>query len=284
MVKRILVTGASGFIGRHTVQLLEDEGFYVIRGVRRPVDEKESEYFIYIDLNNPEQILALEESIHCDAIVHLGAVVGLNGAGDSDLFLPNVLSSGCIAHLARSWDAHLIFASSVMVNGSKTEKIQLDSPLNPDTPYGRSKALSEMLLQASGTKYCVLRLAGVFGFNGPAHLGLNRAITTVINGGLPTQIGSGRALRNYVYVKDVAKAICHAIEVDLRGIHLVAGGEVLSISEMLQLLCDEFRFGKQPVIRVGGEATDQIISPSTYLPKSRSFQEALNDIHKEISV
>jgi len=283
MVEAVLVTGASGFIGRQTVSSLEKAGLHVIRGVRRPEGEGGLSNFVKIDLNDPSQILSLKDNLRCDAIVHLGALVGLTGETDAELFVPNVLSTGCIACLAKYWDAHLVFASTAMVHGMNAERIQVGSPLNPDTPYGRSKMLAEQLLQASGVKCCILRIAGVFGLNGPDHLGLNRAIASALHGKPPVQIGSGQALRNYVYVKDVAEIITYAIKMDLTGVHLVAGHQLTSVSQMLQLVCDTYLPGKQPFIIDGPEATDQIVTPSTALPKTRSFHDALIDIQEEFS-
>jgi len=281
MNKTVLVTGASGFIGRHTVSTLEKGGMRVIRGVRNPPIGNNTEECVHIELNNPRQILALEETLHCDTIVHLAARVGWTGESDSDLYVSNVLSSGCIAYLARCWNAHLVFASAAIVHGIRAECIRNNSPLTPDTSYGRSKLLAEQLIQYSGANSCVLRFAGVFGTDGPPHLGLNRAITAIRQGICPTQIGSGQALRNYVYVKDVASTIASVIKTNLTGVHLVASDQTLSINQMLQELCDTFLPGKEPIMIDGPEATDQIVTPSPFIPKTRSFQEALRDIQKE---
>jgi UDP-glucose 4-epimerase len=196
------------------------------------------------------------------------------------MFVPNVLSTGCLAYLATLWDAHLIFASTAIVHGVMNETIDLDSPVSPDTAYAKSKWLGEQLLAASNAKHCILRIAGVFGCDGPAHLGLNRAIDGAIKGEPPLQIGSGAALRNYVYVKDVAQAIVYALQERLVGTHLLSGHEVVSVSEMLQQVCDTFAPGLHPVIKDGPQAFNQVITPSIFLPKTREFREALNDIRK----
>ena len=60
------------------------------------------------------------------------------------------------------------------------EKITQDSSVNADTPYGKSKWLAEELIRMSGVNHCILRIGGVFGLNGPMHLGLNRTILNVI--------------------------------------------------------------------------------------------------------
>jgi UDP-glucose 4-epimerase len=223
----------------------------------------------------------MAETVHFDAIVHLGTHVGWSGAAESEMFTPNILSTGCLAHLAKRWNAQLIFASAAIVHGARKEKIESSSPIFPDTDYARTKWLGEQLIMASQAHYCVLRIAGVFGFGGPAHLAMNNALNAAFRGETPTMVGHGRATRNYIYVKDVAHAIEHALRLNLEGTHLLAGNEVLSIGDMLRAICDEFLPGARPLSKEGPEATDQVVDSSSVLPVSRGFREALADIRKE---
>lgn len=275
----VLVTGATGFIGRATVVALAEAGWQVTQGSRL-VSETMEQGTVYLDLADPATLLALAKGARFDAIVHLGTHVGWSGEAESEMFVPNVLSTGCLAYLASLWDSRLIFASAAIVHGVMNETIEPDSAVCPDTAYAKSKWLGEQLLAASNVKYSVLRIAGVFGCDGPAHLGLNRAIDGAIRGEPPLQIGSGTALRNYVYVKDVAQAIVYTLQKCLLGTHLLSGHEIVSVSDMLQQVCDMFTPGLHPVIKDGPQALNQVITPSTFLPKTRGFQEALNDIKK----
>lgn len=279
-IKKVLITGATGFIGRATVSALADGGWQITQGSRLS-RERAAQGTVHLDLAEPATIFALAKGPSFDAVVHIGARVGLSGETESDMFVPNVLSTGCLAYLAKLWDAHLIYSSTAIVHGVRNATINPGSPVCPDTDYARSKWLGEQLLRASNAKHCVLRIAGVFGYNGPTHLGLNRAIDSAIKGEPPMQVGSGAALRNYVYVKDVAKAVVYALEQNIEGTHLLAGHEVLSISEMLQQVCDIFLTGTHPVIKDGAQALNQVITPSIFLPKTRGFSEALIDIRDE---
>ena len=275
--RSVLVTGATGFIGRATVACLMDAGWAVTRGVRptaRPSENGES----YLDLTNPAQILAFENGARFDAIVHLGANVGLSGVTEEEMFTPNILATACLTYLASQWNAHLVYASTAIVCGIKSQMIDASTPVSADTVYAQSKRLSEQLIQASLVHHCIFRIGGVFGSNGPAHLGLNCAIDGALKGKSPIQSGSGGALRNYIYVKDVAEAIVFALQHRLEGTHFLAGSEVTSISQMLQVICNTFLPSQQPVITDGQEALSQVIEPSHFLPKTRGFREAISDI------
>ena len=278
--KTVLVTGANGFLGRATVPALADAGWQVTTGSRSAA-ERLAEGVVRLDLSEPATLLALAKRARFDAIVHLGARIGWASETDGELFVPNVLATGCLAYLAGLWDARLIFASAAIVHGVRKETIESDSPLCPDTAYAKSKWLGEQLLETSNTKHCILRIAGVFGAGAPVHLGLNRAIAGAIKGEPPLQIGSGKALRNYVYVKDVAQVIVYALLEHLGGTHLLAGHEVISVTEMLQGVCDTFLPGQHPVIKDGPEARNQVVKPSRFLPAPREFRAALIDIQKE---
>lgn len=275
--RSVLVTGATGFIGRATVAGLQQAGWEVTRGVRFAAHSL-AEGEIYLDLDNPAVILELERNTRFDAVVHLGANIGWSGASEAEMFTPNILATGCLALLASQWNAHLIYASAAIVCGVKSERIDASTPINADTAYAQSKRLGEQLIEASHVPHCVLRIGGVFGASGPAHLGLNRAIDTALEGNPPTQRGSGSALRNYIYVKDVAEAIVFVLRQRLEGTHLLAGSEVASVSKMLQTICETLLPGLPPIVVEGPEATSQLIEPSKYLPKSRGFREALLDI------
>lgn len=275
--KSVLVTGASGFIGRATVTALAKAGWDVTRALRFTENSKDAKA-IFIDLAKPSTVLSLADKIRFDAIVHIGAHVGWSGQSLDELYVPNVLSTGCLAALSRQWGAHLLFASAAIVSGIRTQKIETTSPSNPDTPYAKSKWLAEELILASECSHCIFRIAGVFGLYGPNHLGINRAIDGAINGLVPTQVGEAAALRNYIYVDDVADSIVFALENKLQGTHLVSGSEALSIQQMLSQICEIFLPGHSVKLKDGKEAVNQVICPSRYLPAGRRFIEALADM------
>ena len=274
-----LVTGASGFVGRAAVAALRNAGWDVTETSRsKPAGGCGD--IVHLDLDDPATILSLPESLQFDAIVHLGARVGWSGETESELLLPNVISTGLLARLAEDRGAYFLFASAAIVHGARSEKIDADSEIILDTVYGKSKWLAEQLASATNARLCILRPGGIFGADGPAHLGLNRSIADARRGRTPLLKGSGNNMRNYVFVKDVAEAILYALDEQLSGIHLLAGRESLPIKEMLQVLCDEFMPGTHPLEENGADALDQVIEPSAALPATRSFREAIIDIRE----
>ena len=279
--KSVLVTGSTGFVGQATASALEDAGWHVVRSSRLKPSDNQSN-IIHLDLADPSTVIVLAKGTRYDAIVHIAAHVGWSDTDESAMYVTNVLSTGYLAHLAYTWNAHIVYASTAIVHGVATEVIDPETPIFLDNSYAKSKWLSEELLKDSNARNCILRMSGVFGHKGPTHLGLNRAIEMAIKGIYPKQIGKGSALRNYIYVKDVASAIAYALEHGLNGTHLLAGHEELSVSEMLKKICEVLAPSISPIMQNGTEAKNQLIKPSLDLPKTRSFVESLIDIRESI--
>jgi nucleoside-diphosphate-sugar epimerase len=276
-LKKILVTGATGFIGSAIAERLEEVGYQVTRTTRVRSGADGTSIF-FLDLSRPETIFRLVDDHNFEAIVHFGADVRLLKCSLTDLYVPNVLATGLLANFAQQTDSLFIFASSIMVHGVKADTFTHENPTNPDTPYGKSKWLAEELVNASGARHCILRIGGVFGLNGPDHLGLNRAIAGAINQTAPQLHGRGNARRNYVYLWDVAETVEHIIRNNIEGTHLLAGSEQSSIRSMLKEVCAVFMPGVNPVQHLGDDATEQLIMPSSDLSETRSFRSALEDI------
>lgn len=279
--KSVLLTGATGFIGSAIFLALEADGWNVFCG-SRDVSKTLQNNTVYIDLSDPRTILNLLKGPRFDAIVHVGAHVGWCGASESAMFCPNVLSTGCLAYLASVWRAHMVYTSAAIIHGSQAEYVDLNMPICLDTPYAKSKWMGEQLILAADVSHCILRIAGVFGLHGPHHLGINNAISRVAGGDAPIQINSGAALRNYIYVKDVAEVVCYVLRNRVTGLHLLAGYEEVTICQMLESICKILLPGLKPQTELGAEAKNQIIKTSDYLPSSRSFIDAIFDIHKDL--
>ncbi|MES2400010.1 MAG: NAD(P)-dependent oxidoreductase [Pseudomonadota bacterium] len=284
MNNSVLVTGGSGFIGTATVRALLSAGWNVTVGSKSKAKALGmAGRLVYLDLRAPHSILALADVERFDVIIHLGAQVDFRESCLGDLFVPNALSTGVLASLARIWGARMIFASTVAVHGLNTDLVDVTSPIVTDNAYANTKWLAEQMIAASGASYCILRIGGVFGLRGPNHLGLNKAIDGALRGIVPVQVGSGAALRNYIYVEDVAAAIAHVLANDVRGTHMLAGHEVISIHQLLCAVCDQFLPGMRPKVVSGIEAKNQILKTSRDLPISRSFQQALIDLKAKLS-
>lgn len=272
----MLITGANGFTGSNLVKMLADSGWYILPLVHHDSGLDNEMVLDFCDSNLRHKLNLLPK---VDVVVHLGARIGLNGWTREDLFTTNVLATAELAEWAKSIGAYFLFSSTAIVCGVRSTHITSDNPPNPDTDYGYSKWLAEEMVKMSGVKSGILRIAGIFGKNGPRHLGINVAINRALQGKMPVQYGNGTIKRNYIYVKDLCDIINYCIENKLESTHLVSGTSVNTVSEMLRIICGVLFDGRGPdYLESKGAPRDQIIEHSSCLPAGRSFKQAIEDI------
>jgi UDP-glucose 4-epimerase len=280
--KRALITGATGFLGGYTIQALLGSGFDVV-ALKRASTELPGVRSVVVDFDDVTQLKRLFMIPRCNVVIHLASNVDLAADASLQSFYPTqVLATTILAALSRSWKAHFVLASSVAVHGDREEYGE-STGIAPSTAYGRSKYLAELILASAGVPHTILRFGGIFGLDGPRHLGLNVAITEALeNDTVPTIHGSGSGRRNYMYVKDAARAVVTAAEDKIAGTHLIAGKERLSIAEMLWALTSTTFNDEEPrVVPNGNRSRDQVIQPSSSFPVGRTFIDALADIVKD---
>ncbi len=265
---RILVTGAGGFLGSAVLRVARAAGLSAIGSGRTGTEYD-------IDLEDPCALLTALDRLRPSAIINCAVRAEFGSGVLANLYGVNVLAPALMAGWTAKTQGRLIHASATLVHGSRAEQVDENSPVNPDTDYGRSKALAEELIRASGCKAAIVRLAGIFGKGGPEHLGLNRAIREATAGRPPVLKGTGSARRNYVYVDDAASALVHCATSGLSGTFHLAGPEGHSIGEMLEMVCEVFLPGTRPVVSAGKDGPSQIVNSSAVLPPGRSFRAAL---------
>jgi nucleoside-diphosphate-sugar epimerase len=271
----VVVTGANGFTGSHLIKSSTSRDWEWVPLVHRG-SGLEGE--IIADFCSEEFSGTLRGIQNVDAVVHLGARVGWEGSSKEDLYVPNVLATAELVNWAKKKGAYFLFASAALIGGEKETRITKETPDSPMGDYLYSKFLAEEIIKFSGIQCSILRIAGIFGRNGPEHLGLNRAIHNALNGKAPVRYGKGLARRNYIYVEDLCDVIRFCIKNRVVGTHLVAGAQVNTVREMLDAICRVFLPGREPDVRSGAAGFDQVVEPSAHLPLGRSFIDALHHI------
>lgn len=260
MKRIVLLTGATGFLGKEVFNAFTSKN-YDINAICS-VSSKAKNH-IPCDLSNPEELISLLHNVKPSIVINLAAKIDFNENTISKLYAVNVLCPAIISDYCLNHDSFFLQASTISVNGNKATMFNIDTPLHPNTSYGKSKLLAEKLIQASGCNFVILRYNGIFGVNGPDHLRINSAINNAKEGIVPSVIGTGDAKRNYIYVKDAAQAIVKCVEERISGIHYL-GGDVKTIKSMLTDICEVFIPNREPEYIAGEDVLDQIIANSDY--------------------
>lgn len=276
---KVLITGSSGFLGRYTTKQFQKAGHTVFCMVRNHTGAKNE---IVCDLSTATRNQLSKLIPKVDIVVHLASEVDFSETLSSRLFRVNTIATSHISHITELMQAKLIFASGMFVHGRQKEQINSQTPEAPDLPYSMSKWIAEQLILSTILNVAILRIGGIFGCNGPTHLGINKAISQALISQIPPQVfGNGNAKRNYIYVKDLARWIQFIAEKDLKGIYYLAGQEVLSIRDMANLIGQTLLGGKEPTQIEGQDPSDQIVKISSLRPELLSFERALEDIKAE---
>ncbi len=274
-MKKVIITGANGFSGGTLIRALEGTQWEPIPFSQFETGLKNEVVVDFCSEQFENRLKALQK---IDAVVHLGARVGWDGSTREQLYKPNVEATAKLAQWAAAHGIYLVFASAATICGEKNPHITAGCSLNTQNDYLYTKWQGEEAIKASGVKHANLRISGIFGKNGPEHLGINRAITGALKGTPPVQYGDGKIKRNYVYVKDLCNIIKHCIDNEIEGTHLTAGTHVNTLAEMLQTICEILKPGLKPEHRPGGGGNHQVVDHSPALPPCRTFAEAIKDI------
>jgi UDP-glucose 4-epimerase len=238
---RILVTGGSGFIGRHVVADLTAAGAHVRVVDLKPHADPAVDIVIG-DLAEPEVIEAsLQGGV--DAIVHLAAVTSvLRSVEHPELtHRTNVTATAALLEAARVAGVRaLVFTSTNAVVGPMEDPaISESSRLRPLTPYGATKAAAEMLMSAYtevyGLRCACLRLTNAYGPGMEAKDSIVARLMRAIRTGARFEIyGDGRQVRDYVHVSDIVAAMRLALASDSwRGPTVIGSGTSLSVLEVV---------------------------------------------------
>jgi UDP-glucose 4-epimerase len=261
---RALVTGGAGYIGSHAVARLTEAGHEPIvldnlsEGHREAVGECE---FVRADLADEEGILAVLEQQEPDVVMHFAAsaYVGESVERPEKYYFNNVVNTLRLLRAMRGAGIErFVFSSSCSVYGSPARTpITEDCPFQPISPYGRTKAITEQILEdysvAYGLRYASLRYfnaAGAMpdGSLGEDHRRETHLIPLVLRAALGKQKSiviygtdyptpDGTCVRDYVHVLDLADAHVRAMEALQTGTSVVYNlgtGRGHSVKEVIE--------------------------------------------------
>jgi UDP-glucose 4-epimerase len=234
---KVLVTGGSGFVGRHLVPELarSHEVMCVLRD-RSSTEGLDQARVIEADLTDPHIARKLPEQI--DVVVHLAQAYLSFPDHAADLFLVNAASTHWLAEYARSSGAaRFVLASSGSVYQPSAGPIREDAVTVPPAYHPTTKLISELVLHHYAPYFpvAVLRLFAPYGPTQVDRL-LPRMIESV-RSGVPITLSRGGEPRiNPIYVTDVVRVICQAIEGTGAYTINVAGPQTASIRDLAEMI------------------------------------------------
>ncbi len=224
-----LVTGATGFIGKHLSAALLKQGHFV-RGLVRPRPIQQGPIDLrFGDITDARSLGSMFEGI--DIVFHCAGLLGKFGIEPEHYYLTNVVGTKNVLRAAAHAGVNkFIFLSSAGVIGPTVGFIgDENSPYRPSNIYEQTKAEAEECVKKSGLDYVIIRPEFVYG-EGDSHvLGLFQAIQRKSF----YIIGSGNAQMQPTYIGDVVRALLRCLNEEIRNkVYIIAGGSPLPVRQV----------------------------------------------------
>lgn len=244
---KILVTGGAGYIGSHVVLKLVDQGFDVVVLDNLSTGRKESVIgakLIVGDIGDKNLVDDLMKKENFNALIHFaGSIIVPESVKEPLKYYDNntINSHKMIEACTRNGVKNFLFSSTAAVYGIPNGGECIEStPVSPINPYGRSKLMTEWMLEDTAAAndnfdYVALRYFNVAGANVDGKVGqcspfsthlIKIACETVLGKrkamqlyGTDYKTPDGTCVRDYIHVDDLAQAHVDALK------YLVAGGK-----------------------------------------------------------
>lgn len=246
-MKKILLTGGSGFVGRALIERLCLEEYYCTSLVRRPIAQPSPQVIVKVvdsldrTTDYSEALKGQQVVIHCAARVHV-----MHEEADNALLEFRKVNVEGTINLARQAAAsgvtRFIFVSSVKVNGEVTERgapFTADQEPKPVDPYGVSKLEAELALRdlasKTGMEVTIIRPVLVYGPGVKANF---LSMMRWLDRRVPLPFGSIHNRRSFIAVDNLVDLVVTCIEhpAAANNTFLASDGEDLSTTELLRRL------------------------------------------------
>jgi UDP-glucose 4-epimerase len=251
---KLLVTGGCGFIGSHFVDYVVKMNHEVVvvdnlsSGSNKNLESANKSgkvQFHHVDITDYQKIEKLI-SDDLDGIIHFAALTGVLQSFDNPVEFANVNVLGTLNLLENCRKKHIpkfIFASTGAIYGN--QKAPFDEEMLPDpiSPYAASKIAAENYCISYGNtfdiSYSILRFSNVFGPRksfGPYANVIPKFVRSALRNEPITVFGDGTQERDFVFVKDVARACFLALSKENSGIFNIATGVNTSINNLIPII------------------------------------------------
>lgn len=271
MVNTVLVTGAAGFIAKHTIQTLNNHNFNVI-GIDR---KKQPDNFIgkYYQMDVTNSILeSVFKSNDIDYVIHLSALpsVAESIKDPQQDCMDNYFATVNVCNLAKIYGVKKIVFSSTAAVYAHPKYLPIDENHSTDfiSPYAISKNASENFVKYCGVDYIIFRYANVYGEgqDSKGEAGVVAKFFDLMNNDDNVQIhGTGTQTRDFIYVKDVANVNVLALENEVKNeIINVSTNTSCSVNQLFSVLSKCLNYTQYPVYtneRVG-DIKDSVLDNS----------------------
>lgn len=242
-MKKIIVTGASGFIGSHTLPLLKERGYdvHAITSKETTVGLKDDLTWHAVDILDADLVKAMCRNIKATYLLHLGWYAN---PGDRMTSEKNVEWVEATLHLARQFAAN---GGERFVMGGSCAEYDWQygycnenlTPTNPQSIYGECKVSVHKILERYcpkiGISYACGRIFFVYGPQEEESRLAAYAIRSLILR-KKARLSHGNQMRDYMHVADVADALVTVLTSSVKGAVNIGSGRAFKVREIIDLV------------------------------------------------
>ncbi len=259
---KVLVTGGCGFIGSHIVDILVENDMEVFvfddlsSGSIENLNEKAK--LFTGDIRSRTEIDGLFRVVVPDAVIHHAAQIDVQSSMKNPAYDASVNIQGTVDLLdicSRYGTGRFIYASSAAIYGNP-EYLGIDEehPKNPESFYGYSKLVPEtyirMMSGTRGISHAILRYSNVYGPRQNA--GGEGGVVAIFADAMErnancTIFGDGKQTRDFVYVRDVARANLLALQTDDNMTLNISTGIETTVNGLFEIMKKTYRYEKNPL-------------------------------------
>ena len=240
---KVLLTGATGFLGKYVIDELKNNSYQVVAFGRNEKIGKalidENVEFFKGDIDNLDDLF--KASQNCSAVIHTAALSTVWGKWE-DFYNVNVLGTKNVVQVCEEKNLKLVFVSSPSIYAGAKNQLDVkedEAPKENDLNYYiKSKIMAENIIKSSKLNYMIIRPRGLFGVGDtsiiPRLLELNKKI------GIPLFV-DGKQKVDITCVENVAYALRLALENNeySRQIYNITNDEPIEFKEILTLFFNE---------------------------------------------
>jgi nucleoside-diphosphate-sugar epimerase len=268
MTRKVLVTGATGFVGRQVVRALSEKGMQlrlVVRAakmVRTDLLANDGEIVTTEDLFAESSQWWSEQCEGVDTVVHLAwyAEPGkyLESSKNMDCLVGSLnLARGAVqAGVKRFIGVGTCFEYDLSVG-----VLSIDTPLKPITPYAGAKAALYLgladWLQAHSVEFAWCRLFYLYG-EGEDSRRLVPYLQSKLKKGEPAELTSGKQIRDFLDVADAGRMIADVVLSQQTGPVNICSGKPISVRQLAEQIADEY--GRRDLL-IFGARPDNLVDP-----------------------
>lgn len=226
MPKTLLITGGSGYLGRHlTVQAVKDFNVYTTYGAH--AGQIKAGQPMPLNLTDRAAVLRLITRLAPQAIIHTAAINPGRGS-EVDMRQVNIEGSRYVAEGAVAVGARLVHLSSDVVHSGQNAPYADETPPSPINDYGRSKAEAEAVVSAVDPQAAIVRTSLIYGL-----AEMDRGTESFVErlqAGQPLVLFSD-VVRQPIWVESLSEALLKLVETGFAGTLNVAGRQALTREE-----------------------------------------------------